>query len=1461
MQQENIEGFRPSVQQVRRWQARGVGASAFLGAYLGQDIDAVRLRRAVEAAVARHEILRTRLHAVPGMQLPVQVIGEEATISWREGDAAHAGEILAQMRAGPDDAGRAPLAVALLRNAQGVCRLLFAAPAVIADRETLQMLLQEVEQEYRGAAPEVEPDVQYADFAEWQHEFLASPDSGAGQAFWQRQAEPAAARVRHPFERRGAAAPFAPAHATLRMETAATDRLLSAAAGLGASPAAILSVCWSALLQRQLGLSALTLGWRHAGRSEATQSAFGPYAKTLPLRVSVDEQSTLGVLARAQDGLLAEAELCQESALPADVAYAIELRPVAPGGNAWQADEGGDDGDTYALSLCIDEGDSVGLTLSYDAGRFDHQAAALLLEQLAALAGQACRHAEAPLQSLSGMDEAQAARLAAFNRTGSTGSAEAGRLHALFELQAAQQPNAVAVAFGDHSLSYAELNARANRLAHRLRSAGVAPDMPVGLFAGRSLEAVVGMLGILKAGGAYLPLDPAYPAERLAFMLEDTRCALVLTVAQHVAALPGGSVATLLLDDERSVTGDDADNPVPVGQPESLAYIIYTSGSTGQPKGVMVSHCNAVKSTMARWQHYDVECESFLLSSSFSFDSSVAGLFWTLSQGGKLCLPDDAAVQDPAAMAQLVERHRASHVLMLASFYRQVLDSQPAARLASLRCVIVAGEACPAALVARHAAQCAQARLYNEYGPTEGSVWCTVHQAGSEDGDVGGVLPIGKAIANMRVYVLDKQLAQVPQGVAGEIYIGGAGIVRGYLCRPGLTAERFLPDPFGPPGARLYRSGDIGRYDADGCLEFLGRIDHQVKIRGFRIELGEIEARLAEHPAVREAAVAAKPGPDGDLRLVAYLVPRGASPAAGLLQDHLKQHLPAHMVPGVFVTLDAMPLTPNGKLDRAALPEPGQGSRPAYIAPRNETEALLAQVWEEILGMAQIGAADDFFALGGHSLVATRLVSRVRSLMGREIAVRAVFQYPQLGDLARHIAGQSAAAEAPLQTADRSRPLPLSFPQQRLWQFDRAHPGSTLYNVPSAVRLLGECDRDAMQMAFNELLRRHEALRTTFVLDPQSGMPVQRIHPAAPVALAFADLAAFEGQTREAEVLRRLSAEENAPFDLAAGPLLRAGLLREGEREHILWMTLHHIVSDRWSMQVLVRELIALYAAFSQGKPSPLAEPGFQYADFAAWQRSQVEDGSLAHQLAFWKGQLRADQPPLSLPGMRARSAQQSHRGDTWRLDIGAPLAGRIHALCQQQGATLFMTMLAAFKALLALRSGERDVPVGILLANRNRLELEGLTGCLVNMLALRSDGTPDMPFASYLAAVRETVLAAQANQDVPFESVVEAVQPHTPAGCTPLFQVLFDVHQERILQQQGMGGLAFGDAPEPASPTTQFDLMVGVGEREDGLRLSIVYCTDLFDEALIADLGRDYVRLLEAAAAAPDTPIGLLEK
>ena len=1040
-------------------------------------------------------------------------------------------------------------------------------------------------------------------------------------------------------------------------------------------------------------------------------------------------------------------------------------------------------------------------------------------------------------------------------------------IHALFEARAAAMPEAAAVACEDGQLNYAELNAQANRLAHRLIELGVGPDTRVAICAGRGLNMVVGLLAILKAGGAYVPLDPSYPGERLAFMLEDSAPAALLTQGRLQYLFEGMAKTVPVIDLDAGVpawTGLPDTNPEPgiIGlRPEHLAYLIYTSGSTGKPKGVMVSHRNAVHSTRARFINYQEPVTAYLLLSSFAFDSFVAGLFWTLGQGGCLCLPADDAAKDPAALAGLIESRRISHVLALPSLHGLLLK-QAGAALQSLKVAIVAGETCSTRIVEQHYALLPHVPLYNEYGPTEGSVWSSVYLASPDDLD--RPLSIGRPISNVQIYILDRAGNPVPIGVQGELHIGGEGVARGYWHRPELTLERFVRDPFTAKAeARLYKTGDLARWRSDGALEFLGRNDFQVKIRGFRVELGDIEAKLAQHPAVREAAVAAREDGGGDNRLVAYVVPENTiMPGIPELRRFLKQKLPEYMVPSAFVFLDALPLTPNGKLDRKTLPEPDQSRdilETEFIAPRTVLEQQLAAIWADVLRIDPIGIRDNFFELGGHSLLATQVMVRAREQLRLEIPLRALFDLPTIAEFSVYLESLSSAEDGArlpaIRRYEHQAPPPLSFAQTRMWLLACLSGSSGAYNIPYFLRLDGALENEpALERAINEIVRRHDALRTCFI--ELEGEPAQLIQPSLSIALVKLDMGNIPSEQREAELMRYLQVQAATPFDLKKGPLLRAELIRLGDEQHVLLLTFHHIIADDWSMDVFARELSALHEAFSQGRPSPLPELPVQYADYAVWQREQLQGAAMERLLDYWKTQL-AGLPILELPTDRPRPAVQSFRGATRQFNVPFELAAGLKALGKREGATLFMTLLAVFQVLLHRYSGRDDIAVGTPSGGRGHLKLEVLIGFFVNTLVLRTDLSGDPGFCELLARVRDVALGAYTQQDMPFEKLVEALNPQRDPGRNPLFQVMF------ALQNASGDTLQLNAVTAELLPvdtgTTQFDLSLELSETPRGLTGRVEYATALFEAATIDRLIGHFQILLEGIAARPEARLSEL--
>ena len=1009
--------------------------------------------------------------------------------------------------------------------------------------------------------------------------------------------------------------------------------------------------------------------------------------------------------------------------------------------------------------------------IDYSAALFDAATVVRMAGHLGVLLAGVAADPAAPLSGLPVLTAGEREQLVAGWNATAVPVPAAGGVHELIAGRAGVCPDAVAVVAGDTCLTYGALVGRAGRLAGYLRQEGVGAESVVGLCLGRGAGMVTGVLAVWLAGAAYVPLDPGYPAARLGFMVADSRARLLVSDGAGLEGdLPAG-VGVVRLDDPVVRARVAAAGPVVVGvEPGQLAYVIYTSGSTGTPKGVQVSHGSVVN--LACWAAGAVGERGVgrvVVSTSLSFDVSVFELVAPLVWGG--CAE---VVRDGLALAQwLPGRGGAGVVSGVPSVLGQVAAAVPGAGFGGV--VVCAGEALAAGTAAVIGAAWPGCRVMNAYGPTEAAVYATAGWCGGPGAAAGGV-PIGVPVANTRAYVLDRHLGPVPAGVGGELFIGGAGVARGYGYRPALTAERFVADPFGGDGGRLYRTGDLARWRPDGQLEYLGRIDQQVKVRGFRIEPGEIEAALTAHPAIAAAAVAVT-GEQDQARLAAWLVP--ASPAEGIppaneLRAFLGERLPEFMIPAVFTELAALPVTPNGKLDRAALPAPGT-DRPetgdTYVAPRGAVEELLAGIWAQVLGLDRVGAEDNFFTLGGHSLLATRVISRIQQVFGTEVPLAALFDHPTVVGLAAVIEDTDAGVPAPpVLPVPRDWRLPLSFGQQRLWFLSQLEPGSAEYNVPSPVWLPGVADVRALGAALSAVTARHEVLRTRLVAGAD-GVPFQLIDPPSRFPLPVADVSGATDPVAAAEAL--VAADAAAPFDLAAGPVIRACLARLAGNDHVLVLSVHHVAFDKRSGWIFKRGLTALYRAFRAGQPDPLPALPVQYADFAVWQRAWLTAEVLEGQLDYWRGQL-AGAPVLDLPADRGRPPVRSAAGSEIGFAVPAEVAGGLREVAQQGGASMFMTVLAGFAVLLGRYCGVDDVVAGTPVANRDRAETEDLIGFFVNTLVLRADLSGDPSFTGLLGRVRAMALGAYAHQDVPFEQLVDELVTDRDRSRTPLFQVMF---------------------------------------------------------------------------------------
>jgi len=1476
MQTESLAGFRLSPQQERIVASAGEAGYPVAVCLYGCTglINEAALRTALAAIVARQEILRTVFRRQRELILPLQVILDDDTPDVRVEDLSGQStdeqqqvlrERFAAVAQRTTKGDEAPVVRATLFELGDARQaLLVEVPGFCADAVSFRVLAAELQQAFAGETASDEL-IQYADVTAWQHDLLEGTEDAAvaARTFWQAQVH---TPLSLPLEAEGAGDGFGRVHVAVEAEDA--GHLRSVAAASGVSDADVLLAAWQLLLARMTGESRTVVLAASDGREyDEIANAIGVFARYLPVAAEFEGKTRFDEVLRQVSTAWKQARTQQDWFTPgsaaAKPAVGFEYNDVRMAG------AGGFSVAPVAVHVGLEKlklrliatnaNDGLSVDVEYDSARYTSEAIKDLAAAFAVLLTQVLESPQAPLEGLALVAESAKEALLAMG-AGEVVTYPAGPVHALISAAASRTPEAAAVRSGAEVVTYAELEARANKLARHLVASGVKRGSLVGLCVARSAQMMVPVLAILKAGGAYVPLSADQPKARTAQQLKGID--VVVTEAEFVEQLPDFAGKTVVLDGAERLWEQESDAALDIEvSGDDLAYVIYTSGSTGTPKGVGVRHRNLVNyaAHVVRKLGLDAQPLQYATVSTLAADLGNTVIYPALLTGGCLhVLPYDVAT-DARKMAAYQAEHAVDVLKIVPSHLAALVEAGGTAVLPK-KFLITGGEALKPALVEQVAsAGCA---VVNHYGPTETTVGSLMLPLADWKKSSAATVPIGKPIANTRLYVLDAGRQLVPIGVAGELYIAGAGVSAGYVGQPEMTSERFVADPF-HAGELMYRTGDLVRWLPEGVVEFLGRADDQVKIRGFRVELGEIEAALAAEPGVRQSVVIARArqeNPD-DKQVVAYVVLDGGQGAtAETLKLSLKEKLPDYMVPSAIVELQKLPLTPNGKVDRKALPAPEERAAREYRAPETVTEELVAQIWEEVLKLEKISTDENFFDLGGHSLLATQVISRIRRVLGVDLPLRTMFDVPTVRRIAEGIDAARLAGESEMVPAitpvRRDGPLPLSYAQQRLWILDQMEPNNYMYNIPRSMRMRGPLDVAALTRGLNEIVRRHEPLRTWF--GTEAGQPVQHIEPALELRVHEIDLTLLSADEREAEAQAIVAKEAKTPFDLSIAPLVRAVLLKLAAEDHVLMLTMHHIVSDAWSATVFMRELTALYESYAKGVKPELPELMLQYADFASWQRGWLQGDTLNKQLGFWRSQLAAAPPLLTLPTDRPRPEKQTFAGGLVRFNLAADVAEPLRALCKKEGVTLFMAMLAGYQVLLSRLSGQEQVVVGTDSANRFTVETERMIGFFINLLPLKADFAGDPTFRDVLAQVRETTLACYARQEMPFDKIVEELRPDRKLSHNPIVQVLF-VMQNIPTASRQLGGVEISGFNVPLT-RSKFDIAVFVIERNENIECLWVYSTELFDESTVNDMAAMLGTLLSDAAGNPDRRVSALQ-
>ncbi|MGV2831540.1 amino acid adenylation domain-containing protein [Myxosarcina sp. GI1(2024)] len=1466
-------------------------------------INIALLEKVFTEIVRRHESLRTTF-TTNSQGLPIQIIAPSQPFKILIEDLQGVPEqekevqrLAIEEAQKPFDLTKPLLRITLLKLAETDRVLLLTMHHIISDRWSLGIFVREMKVLYEALSKQSgfyeksrqtslpELPIQYADWAVWQRQYLQGKVLEVQTNYWKNQLANLPI-LKLPTDRpRPAIATYRGAKQSFELSKTLSDALKSLSVNKGVTLFTLLLTAFKVLLHKYTNQDDLVVGTSIANRNRVeTEGLIGFLVNTFVLHTDLSGNPTFTqLLNRVRETTL---KAYEHQDLPFDklvdilkperdlselvplfqVKFDLQLAHVEPVefSDLTVSPLSFDNGTAkYELRFNLSESDKgISGLVEYSIDIFDNSTIARMVEHYRNLLEAIVANPQQRLSELSLLTESEQQQLLVEWNDTDAEYPQDQCIHQLFEAQVEKTPDAIAVVFEEEALTYSKLNARANQLAHYLQQLGVKSKIRVGICVERSMEMVIGLLAILKLGSAYVPLEPSYPQERLSYMLEDSQPGILLTQKNLLENLPNHKIRVICIDsDWEKIALESVANPTFNLKIDNLAYIIYTSGSTGKPKGVAVEHQQLFNYINAIEDRLNLSVSTrFAIVSTFAADLGNTVIFPSLCNGGCLHVVSSEYASDPEILADYFHRHSIDCLKIVPSHLSALLTSSHAEKILPKRRLILGGEACPWKLIEQIQKLAPKCSIFNHYGPTEATVGVLTYPIKLDQTiNCSGTVPLGRPIANTQIYILDSFLQPVPIGVPGELHIGGAGVARCYLNQADLTNEKFISNPFVDTeeidfGQRLYKTGDLARYLPDGNIELIGRIDNQVKLRGFRIELGEIEAAIARHPAVRETVVVVQEESADSRNLVAYVVAQNEqTPTISELRSFLESKLPSYMVPAAFVTLETLPLTPNGKVDRKALPAPSILRTEADFVPASTPiENLLAGIWAEILNLEKVGINHNFFELGGHSLIATRVISQIRQVFETELPLRSLFERPTIAGLAQEIEqaikSDSGIKVTKIEPISRTEKLPLSFAQQRLWFLAQLEPDSPFYNRPAAVRLQGQLNLNALEQSFNRIVARHETLRTSFQTTEGEARAV--IDSVETFTIPLIDLSSLAASEKPTQIQQQIETEARHPFDISSERLIRIKFLRLEAQEHIVLLSMHHIISDGWSIGVLVRELASLYRAFSQGQPSPLSELPIQYVDFAAWQRQWLQGEVLETQKAYWLKQLENAPKVLELPTDHPRPAVQTFRGAKYSFNLSPELSTALNKLSQQQGSTLFMTLLAGFQTLLWRYTAQSDIVVGSPIANRNRAEIEGLIGFFVNTLVLRTNLAGNPSFIELLQRVRETTLGAYAHQDLPFELLVEQLQPERDLSHTPLFQVMF-ILQNAPMSELELPGLTLTPV-KSESETAKFDLSLYMSETESGLKGNFEYNTDLFERATIARMVGHLETLLEAIVANP---------